>query len=382
MIKINKARWKTYKFGEMVLNISERAEPKDTDLDIYVGLEHLDSECMHIRRRGHPSEVKGTKLRVYPGDIIFGKRRAYQRKAAVVDFHGICSAHAMVVRAKPDVILPKLLPHFMHSDAFMHRAVDVSEGSLSPTIKWKILAEQSFRLPSNDDQGRIADLLWTIDEAEEHYIQLLNKLIVCKDVYFEEMHQETKNPAVSISTIAEINPRIDTKKMSNDTRISFIAMADVSEEGCILKKTDRLFGEVANGLTPFEDEDILFAKITPCMENGKGAIAVGLTNGVGFGSTEFHVLRPKNQDDLYYLFFLTMSAGLRKKAEQHMTGSAGQKRVPADFFDYYKVRFPDISKRKHVGDQMKWFSEKIAELKNNISCVAMIKKQIINQMFG
>lgn len=175
MIKVNKSQWKTYKFGDIASNISERAEPKDTKLNIYVGLEHLDPDCIHIRRKGHPSDVKGTKLRVYPGDIIFGKRRAYQRKAAIVDFDGICSAHAMVVRANSKVILPELLPHFMHSDVFMHRAVDVSEGSLSPTIKWKILSEQPFRMPPIDDQKHIADLLWSIDTAiEKNFILLKN----------------------------------------------------------------------------------------------------------------------------------------------------------------------------------------------------------------
>lgn len=69
MIKINKSQWKTYKFGDIASNISERAEPKETKLDIYVGLEHLDPDCIHIKRRGHPSAVIGTKLRVYPGDI-------------------------------------------------------------------------------------------------------------------------------------------------------------------------------------------------------------------------------------------------------------------------------------------------------------------------
>lgn len=187
MIKINKSQQKTYKFGDIASNISERAEPKETKLDIYVGLEHLDPDCIHIKRKGHPSDVKGTKLRVYPGDIIFGKRRAYQRKAAIVDFDGICSAHAMVVRANPKVILPKLLPFFMHSDAFMHRAVDVSEGSLSPTIKWKILADQEFKIPSLDDQKPIADLLWSIDSSIESYGHVMQKLKVSLYTFMDHL---------------------------------------------------------------------------------------------------------------------------------------------------------------------------------------------------
>ena len=204
MIKINKSQWKSYKFGDIASNISERAEPKETKLDIYVGLEHLDPDCIHIKRSGHPADVIGTKLRVYPGDIIFGKRRAYQRKAAIVDFNGICSAHAMVVRANPNVILPELLPFFMHSDVFMHRAVDVSEGSLSPTIKWKILAEQEFITPPLDDQKRIADLLWSIDQVEREYSNLIKNLETLIASYMNSVLESKKLSKARISEIAKV----------------------------------------------------------------------------------------------------------------------------------------------------------------------------------
>jgi hypothetical protein len=106
----------------------ERAEPKDAQEEIYVGLEHLDPQCLHIRRWGKGSDVIGGKLRFRKGDIIFGKRRAYQRKLAVAEFGGICSAHAMVIRARPDKVLPEFLPFLMMSDRFMNRAVEISVG--------------------------------------------------------------------------------------------------------------------------------------------------------------------------------------------------------------------------------------------------------------
>ena len=81
------------------------------------------------------------------GDIIFGRRRVYQRKLGVAHFDGICSAHAMVLRAKPDVVLPEFLPFFMQSDLFMERAKEISVGSLSPTINWKTLAKEEYALP-------------------------------------------------------------------------------------------------------------------------------------------------------------------------------------------------------------------------------------------
>ena len=140
-------------------------EPKDAQEEIYVGLEHLDPQCLHIRRWGKGSDVIGGKLRFRKGDIIFGKRRAYQRKLAVAEFDGICSAHALVVRARPDKVLPEFLPFLMMSDRFMNRAVEISVGSLSPTINWTTLKLETFDLPPLDQQRRIAEILWAVDEV-------------------------------------------------------------------------------------------------------------------------------------------------------------------------------------------------------------------------
>jgi len=147
-------------FGEVAECINDRVDdPRSAGVDRYVGLEHLDSDSLSIRRWGAPNEVESTKLRFKTGDIIFGKRRAYQRKIAVAQFEGICSAHAMVLRAKPEAVLPEFLPFFMQSDLFMDRAVAISVGSLSPTINWKTLAAEQFALPPLNEQRRIASVL-------------------------------------------------------------------------------------------------------------------------------------------------------------------------------------------------------------------------------
>lgn len=147
--------WQLVKFGEIAKHISKRVEPSETELDIYVGLEHLDPDSLKIKRHGVPSDVAGQKLLVKKGQIIFGKRRAYQRKVAVADWDCICSAHAMVLEANSEIIIPEFLPYFMQSDTFMNRAVSVSEGSLSPTIKWKVLSEQKFSIPQKEQQKKI-----------------------------------------------------------------------------------------------------------------------------------------------------------------------------------------------------------------------------------
>ncbi len=150
-------------FGEFAVSVNERVEPSSAADEIYVGLDDLDSGCLHVRRWGKGSDVIGTKLRFRKGDIIFGRRRAYQRKLAVAEFDGICSAHAMVTRAKPKLVLPEFLPFLMMSDRFMKRAVEISVGSLSPTINWTTLKHEPFILPPLDQQRRIAEILWAVD---------------------------------------------------------------------------------------------------------------------------------------------------------------------------------------------------------------------------
>lgn len=166
-----KPGWKRLRFGDLANCINDRVDdPSSAGVERYVGLEHLDPKSLKIRRWGFPEDVESTKLRFQPGDIIFGKRRAYQRKLAVADFEGICSAHAMVLRAKPAVVLPEFLPFLMQSDLFMERAVEISVGSLSPTINWKTLAQQEFALPPLGEQQKIAEILSVHASVREAYL--------------------------------------------------------------------------------------------------------------------------------------------------------------------------------------------------------------------
>ena len=175
-ITIDKTGWKKWRFDEFAQNISERIEPSQTDLDVYVGLEHIDPDTLHLSRHGHPSDVEGTKLRFYKGDIIFGRRRAYQRKTALATTDGICSAHAMVLRAKEDVVDPSFFPFLFHSKQFIDMAITISVGGLSPTINWKDISKQEFLLPPKSEQKRLAELLWAADEMIEKEKKELEKV--------------------------------------------------------------------------------------------------------------------------------------------------------------------------------------------------------------
>lgn len=170
------AEWKTYRFEEFVEHVRESVEPTPEDSARYIGLEHLDSGSLHVHRWGTGIILKGKKLRIKKGDILYAKRNAYLRRVAIAPFDGIFSAHGMVLRPKTEVVLPEFLPHFLQSEMFFERALAISVGSLSPTINWKTLARQEFPLPTIDKQRRIAEVLWGTDEAVEKQLLLQHNL--------------------------------------------------------------------------------------------------------------------------------------------------------------------------------------------------------------
>jgi len=184
----SKAGWTRVCFDQMAMQVSDRVDnPAEAGVERYVGLEHLDPDSLRIRRWGEPSDVESTKLRFQPGDIIFGKRRVYQRKVAVADFEGICSAHAMVLRARPSAVLPEFLPYFMQSNLFMERALSISVGSLSPTINWSALAVEEFLLPPIQEQGRFVEVLAAAEAAQESLGKLALSLQVAQMSVLKDM---------------------------------------------------------------------------------------------------------------------------------------------------------------------------------------------------
>ena len=163
----------TYRFDEIAINSTQKKKPTEEDKVCYIGLEHIDSGCFDVVRWGSDVAPTGDKLLMQKGDVLFGKRRAYQRKVAIAPFDGIFSAHGMVLRPNLKVIDANYFPFFISSDKFMETAVRISVGGLSPTINWKDLARQEFELPSLDEQKVLADKLWAAYRLKEAYKKLL-----------------------------------------------------------------------------------------------------------------------------------------------------------------------------------------------------------------
>lgn len=229
---IDKSNWKSFKFQEITHRISETVDPNKTELEIYVGLEHIDGENIHIKRFGTPADVSGGKLKCYPGDVIFGKRRAYQRKAVIVDFEGICSAHAFVFRANPEVIDPKLFPFFLHSDQFMDRAVDISVGGLSPTINWGDLKDQEFLLPPKEEQAKLAELLWAMDEVIESEKEVLEKFNNYLQTSLKEIFQ-LNSKRIPLIELCKEAPKYGANSPSTeyDNKVRYLRITDIGDFG-------------------------------------------------------------------------------------------------------------------------------------------------------
>jgi type I restriction enzyme, S subunit len=180
------AGWRMVRFGEVVRDVNQACrDPQAQGLERFIGLEHIDPENLHVRRWGllADTEVTFTK-RFRKGQVLFGKRRAYQRKVAVAEFDGICSSDILTFEPKGDDLIPELLPFIVQSDGFFDHALNTSAGSLSPRTRWSQLADYEFPLPPKDEQCRIAEILWAADEAvhgyaasRAHLVQLLEVML-------------------------------------------------------------------------------------------------------------------------------------------------------------------------------------------------------------
>jgi type I restriction enzyme S subunit len=381
-MKIDKSKWKKVKFGDVCTFINENTKNAKSDgLEYMIGLEHIEPHDLHLRS-WDTTDKETTFTRIFrKGQVLFGRRRAYQRKVAYAEFDGICSGDIMVFRANEQILLPKLLPFIVQSDGFYHCAIDTSAGSLSPRTKFNDLANYEFLLPPKDEQARFAELLWAADEVVEREKAVLGDIEIYQKVYMNRKYEDIKQPEISLSELLIVNPT-SKKQYDNGINASFITMSDISNEGIITNKENKPIKELeSKGFTVFANNDILFAKITPCMENGKGAIVKNLTNGIGFGSTEFHVLRAKNPDDMNFCFYLSKMDSFRKLAERLMTGSAGQKRVQPEFFEQYKFHAPQSNERYAIGEKIDLIENKRNDIKRQIGSSQQLKSLLINQIF-
>ena len=408
---LDKSNWKSYKFEEIAFKISKTVKPQEADVDIYVGLEHLDGEDLHIRRKGVPSDVKGGKLRCHQGDVIFGKRRAYQRKAAVVDFEGICSAHAFVFRANTEVIHPDLFPFFLHSDQFMHRMIDISVGGLSPTINWGDLKHQEFLLPPKDQQARLAELLWGMDEVIEKSIELLKASFIQLQVSNNHFLLEGFNNKTTFSKKLKRQVSIDSQVLSVEELINsnFLKKVQDGNHGEIHPKSKDYVSEgipfiMANTLIKGK-VDLSKAKKLPQRITDRLRIGFSIPNDVLLshkGTIGQTAVVPNDLDCPYVM--LTPQVTLYRTAEKKLLHKFLFYSMSSSYFQNQLLNLSSQSTRAYIGitsqlnlnlvipntiEKQKLAVEFLDDLSNNKSLVdkaidssKALQKSLINQIFG
>lgn len=367
---IDRSCWKEYTFDQIASSISKRVEPGETELERYVGLEHLDTESIHIKRWGSPSDVEGTKLLFYKGDLIFGKRRAYQRKAAIAEFDGICSAHAFVLRPNPRIIEPDLFPFFIHSDAFMNRAIDISVGGLSPTINWSDLKAQKFLLPPKDQQKKLAELLWAGNNVTEKYQKLkLNINDIINATGKSLIGKANKN--TTLGTIIQLRKG---KKPS--------VFLEKDEKYLPYLSTDFLRVDAETGyVNPLIEKNILICEkgnILILWDGSNAGEIFKSKKGVVSSTMAVVIIKDKSylEDFLYYMLHFNS-----EKIRSGNTGSA----IPHVSQDIlYALNIPVVSELQQqiwIKKLSELFETKLA-VERMINASSQLQVQLINQIFS
>jgi type I restriction enzyme S subunit len=385
-----KAGWQIVRFDEIAKNISKRVEPSETDLEVYVGLEHLDPQSLRITRRGVPADVGGQKLRVRPGQIIFGKRRAYQKKLAVADFEGICSAHAMVLEEIPGKIIPGLLPYFMQSDLFMDRAVAISEGSLSPTIKWKALAMQEFPLPPPDRQKAILEVLEKIEnvghlnDAQHGSGRTLfrslsvNALRIIGQRNSEKCRLPEGWTVKRLDEISRVErgkftPRPRNNPIYYDGEYPFVQTADVKCSGGFITGHSQTLNE--KGLAVSK----LFSKGSILITIAANIGEVGLTTYDTACTDSVVAIQPKKGISPHWLLFYMMQ--LQPYLDSIATESA-QKNINLATLRPLKLAVPSSDEQALLGKILLDLFKMVGEIEGRNNTMANIQQRILGSAFN
>ena len=291
--------------------------------------------------------------------------------------------HAHVLKARESIDVDYLCYSLMFYDVS-----SLVNGATRQKLNQAVMKKMTIPLPILEKQLEIVTRLNKVTHTIDLCNQLIEKLDLLVKAKFVEMFGEIGADKFGwgldkMGDISEINPKkAKDNRLNSDLEVSFIPMTAVSEKGEIDVSEIRKYDEVKTGFTYFAENDILFAKITPCMENGKGCIAHNLYNGIGFGSTEFHVLRPLERINPYWLYTVTIFEQFRKNAFANMTGSAGQRRVPARFLENFKISIPPIELQNQFADFVKQTEKSKSAVKQVLEKAETLKKALMQEYFG
>ena len=355
-----------YRFEQIAINSTEKKKPVEEDRFTYLGLEHLDSGSLKVTRFGSEVAPIGEKLVMHKGDVLFGKRRAYQKKVAIAPFDGIFSAHGMVLRPREDVIDKSFFPLFISSDYFLDAAIKISVGSLSPTINWRDLKTLEFELPDLATQRKLADTLWSINDTMEAY----KKLISATDELVKSQFMEQFG-----------NPILGEK----DEQLPRLGEVCMLKAGLFVRADD-IQSEFGEGLYPCFGGNGLRGYVSDYTHDGDFPI-IGrqgaLCGNVQYATGKFHatehavVVTPQDSIDSYWLYHLLVLLKLNRYA----TGAA-QPGLSVGNLEKIRIQVPELVAQEHFSDFAHQSDKSKFELEKALSELTATYKRIIAENLG
>lgn len=386
-LAIDKSTWTLVKFGDVV------AEPKESTKDAagegiehVVGLEHIDSENIHLRRSAGIDESTTFTKKFAIGDVLFGRRRAYLKKAAQASFSGICSGDITVFRAK-DNLIPELLPFIVNNDKFFDYAVKHSAGGLSPRVKFKALANYQFLLPPKAQQAQLAELLWAMDEVVFKDQEFYSKLDVSFNLWLNSKINTKNNwdrkPLYSVATVQTGVAK--NKSYSNEKdviKVPYLRVANVQDgfldlsevKSIIIKAKDRdrfllHYGDLL--LTEGGDFDKL----------GRGHIWQDEIQGCVHQNHVFAV-RPNKENLLsWFLSLVTRSNYGKQYFLRCAKKTSNLASINSSQLKEFRVFVPPLSEQNKIVDQFQEIRATMEKVNRKITASRALQKSLINQIF-
>ena len=362
------------KLADVAIESRESLKTKHSTLPV-VGLEHIIPEQINLTEWDVGVDNTFTKI-FKKNDVLFGRRRAYLKKAAVAPCEGICSGDITVIRAKEDKILPELLPFVIQNDIFFDYAVGKSAGSLSPRVKWEHLANYEFNLPSLSEQKKLAETLWSIVATMESYKKLLAKtdeMIKAKfvEMFGDPVTNEKKLLTMKMNKVAPSeSSNSEIEKVDNKVWLLNLDMIE-SNTGIVINKVYVNESEIGSSVCKFDTSNVLYSKLRPYLNK------VITPDTTGYATTELIPLKP-NQEILRRKFLEIL---LRHNSFVNYINSktAGTKmpRVSMDVFRNFDVIIPELRDQDTFIDFVQKSKESESAIQSSLDSLTQVYKKII-----
>ena len=372
-----------YRFEHIAINSTEKKKPVEEDRFTYLGLEHLDSGSLKVTRFGSEVAPIGEKLVMHKGDVLFGKRRAYQKKVAIAPFDGIFSAHGMVLRPREDVIDKSFFPLFISSDYFLDAAIKISVGSLSPTINWRDLKTLEFELPDLATQRKLAETLWSINDTMETYKKLIaatDELVKSQFMeQFGNLDSNTKHyPIKKLSEIADYWNGLTykpTDTVQDGTGILVLRSSNIQNGALSFDDNVRVTCPIKEKLFVKENDILLCSRNGSAALVGKTALIKGLTEPMTFGAFMM-IIRSS-----YYPFLKTYFE-MPVFRKQILTGTSTINQITGKMLNDISIPVPELKAVERFKLLVDQTDKSKFELEKALSELTATYKRIIAENLG